>query len=223
MKLSSPGVSVVSGQAGLTVRPLCVVGTVALAGLVVTVSSHRVTVAVTLTLHTALASRQRRSKAARATVLTLYESKPDDQKGKRAVPGVSSLTVALVGGGRVDAGGEGVTVVETQPAFLHIGAGQGSISGVSRSRQRDKEGHQPQDWSDRQARQDMYAEQDPERYGSRNRKEISCRGSKLENSRLPSVRASSFDSFSCCAAQRPTTSCSHRIEMRENKRERKKS
>lgn len=31
-----------------------------------------------------------------------------------AIPCVSSLTVALIGGGSVDAGGEGVTVVETQ-------------------------------------------------------------------------------------------------------------
>lgn len=42
---------------------------------------------------------------------------------QRAVPRVASLTVALVRGGRVDAGGERVTVVETQPAFLHIRAG----------------------------------------------------------------------------------------------------
>lgn len=50
-------------------------------------------------------------------------------------------------------------------------SGQGS--GLSLSRQRDKDGHHPQDWSDRQARQDVYAEQEPERYGSRKRKEIS--------------------------------------------------
>lgn len=39
-----------------------------------------------------------------------------------SVSRVSSLTVALVGGGRVDAGGEKVTVVEAQSALLHIGA-----------------------------------------------------------------------------------------------------
>lgn len=40
-----------------------------------------------------------------------------------AIPRVTSLTVALIGGGSVDARGEGVTVVETQPAFLDIWAG----------------------------------------------------------------------------------------------------
>ncbi len=40
-----------------------------------------------------------------------------------AISCVSSLTVALIGGGRVDAGGEEVTVVETQPAFFYIRAG----------------------------------------------------------------------------------------------------
>lgn len=40
-----------------------------------------------------------------------------------AIPRVSSLTVALIGGGSVDAGGEEVTVVEAQPAFLYIRAG----------------------------------------------------------------------------------------------------
>lgn len=42
---------------------------------------------------------------------------------QRAVSCVSSLTVTLVGRGSVDAGGKGVTVVETQPAFLYIRAG----------------------------------------------------------------------------------------------------
>lgn len=42
---------------------------------------------------------------------------------QRAVSGVASLTVALVGRGGVDARGEGVTVVETQPALLHVRAG----------------------------------------------------------------------------------------------------
>lgn len=40
-----------------------------------------------------------------------------------AIPCISSLTVALIGGGSVDAGSEEVTVVETQPAFLYIRAG----------------------------------------------------------------------------------------------------
>ena len=40
-----------------------------------------------------------------------------------AVPRVSPLTVALVGGGSVDAGGKGVTVVETQSALLYVRAG----------------------------------------------------------------------------------------------------
>lgn len=40
-----------------------------------------------------------------------------------AISCVSSLTVALVGGGSVDAGGKRVAVVETQPAFLHIRTG----------------------------------------------------------------------------------------------------
>lgn len=40
-----------------------------------------------------------------------------------AIPCVSSLTVALIGGGSVDAGGKDVTVVETQSAFLYIRAG----------------------------------------------------------------------------------------------------
>lgn len=40
-----------------------------------------------------------------------------------AVPGVAPLTVALKGGGGVDAGGEGVAAVEAQPALLHIGTG----------------------------------------------------------------------------------------------------
>lgn len=39
------------------------------------------------------------------------------------IPRVSSLTVTLIGRGSVDAGGEGVTVVETQPAFLYIRTG----------------------------------------------------------------------------------------------------
>lgn len=42
---------------------------------------------------------------------------------QRAISCVSSLTVALVGGGSVDAGGKRVAVVEAQPAFFHIRAG----------------------------------------------------------------------------------------------------
>lgn len=40
-----------------------------------------------------------------------------------AIPCVSSLTVALIGGGSVDAGGKGMTVVKSQSAFLNIRAG----------------------------------------------------------------------------------------------------
>ena len=40
-----------------------------------------------------------------------------------AVARVAALAVALVGRGRVDAGGEGVAVVEAQAALLHVGAG----------------------------------------------------------------------------------------------------
>lgn len=39
-----------------------------------------------------------------------------------AVPRVASFTVAFVRGGGVDAGGEGVAVVEAQAAFFYIGA-----------------------------------------------------------------------------------------------------
>lgn len=58
IKISLPGVSVVTRQAGLTVCSLSVVGAVALACLVVTVSSDWVTVAITLTWHTAAATSQ---------------------------------------------------------------------------------------------------------------------------------------------------------------------
>lgn len=58
MKMFLPGVSVVTRQAGLTVWSLSVVGAVALARLVVTVSSERVAMAVTLTLHTAATTSQ---------------------------------------------------------------------------------------------------------------------------------------------------------------------
>lgn len=58
VKISLPGVSVVTRQAGLTVWSLSVVGAVALACLVVTVSSERVTMAVALTWHTAAATSQ---------------------------------------------------------------------------------------------------------------------------------------------------------------------
>lgn len=54
-------------------------------------------------------------------------------------------------------------------------SGQGSRSGSARNRQRPRDGHQPQDWSDRHAKQDWYPEQEPERNGSKNRKEISYR------------------------------------------------
>lgn len=49
---------------------------------------------------------------------------------QRAVSRVSSLAVALVGGGGVDAGGEGVTVVEAQSALLHVRAGGVRPDGV---------------------------------------------------------------------------------------------
>lgn len=70
-KLCLPGVPVVAGQAGLAVRALGVVGAVALARLVVTVSSQRVAVAVALTLHAAAASSQGRAEAAWAAVLAV--------------------------------------------------------------------------------------------------------------------------------------------------------
>lgn len=43
---------------------------------------------------------------------------------KCAISSVSPLTVALIGGRSVDACGKGVTVVESQPAFLNIRAGR---------------------------------------------------------------------------------------------------
>lgn len=49
---------------------------------------------------------------------------------QRAVPRVSSLAVALIGGGGVDAGGEKVAVVEAQSALLHVGAGGVRPDGV---------------------------------------------------------------------------------------------
>ena len=58
VKTSLPGVSVVTRQAGLTAWSLSVVGAVALARLVVTVSSERVAMAVTLALHAAASTGQ---------------------------------------------------------------------------------------------------------------------------------------------------------------------
>lgn len=49
---------------------------------------------------------------------------------QRAVSSISSLAVALVGGGGVDAGGERMTVVEAQPALLHVWAGGVRPDGV---------------------------------------------------------------------------------------------
>lgn len=49
---------------------------------------------------------------------------------QRAVASVSSLAVALVGGGGVDAGGERVAVVEAQSALLDVGAGGVRPDGV---------------------------------------------------------------------------------------------
>lgn len=49
---------------------------------------------------------------------------------QRAVSSVSSLAVALVGGGGVDACGKRVTVVEAQSALLHVGAGGVGPDGV---------------------------------------------------------------------------------------------
>lgn len=47
-----------------------------------------------------------------------------------AISCVSPLTVALVGGGGVNAGGIVVTVVETQPTFLYIRAGGVGPDGI---------------------------------------------------------------------------------------------
>lgn len=58
LKISLPGVSIVTRQAGLTVCSLSVVSAVALACLVVTVSSEWVTMAVALTWHTATTTSQ---------------------------------------------------------------------------------------------------------------------------------------------------------------------
>lgn len=58
VKISLPGVSVVTRQAGLTVWSLGVVGAVALACLVVTVASERVAMAIALTRNTATATSQ---------------------------------------------------------------------------------------------------------------------------------------------------------------------
>lgn len=58
VQISLPGVSIVARQAGLTVCSLSVVGAVALACLIVTVSSKWVAMAVTLTGHTAAATSQ---------------------------------------------------------------------------------------------------------------------------------------------------------------------
>lgn len=77
--ISSPGVSVVPSQAGLAVGSLGVVGAVALARLVVTVTSGRVAVAVALALHTAAAAAatgQGRPEAARAAVLAVGSHGP---------------------------------------------------------------------------------------------------------------------------------------------------
>lgn len=56
--VSLPGVSVVTRQAGLTVWSLRVVSAVALACLVVTISSEWITVAVALTWHAAPTTSQ---------------------------------------------------------------------------------------------------------------------------------------------------------------------
>lgn len=56
--ISLPGVSIITRQTGLTVWSLRVVSAVALARLVVTISSEWVTVAVALTWHTAATTSQ---------------------------------------------------------------------------------------------------------------------------------------------------------------------
>lgn len=49
---------------------------------------------------------------------------------QRPVPRVSSLTMALVGGGRINARGKGMTVMKTQSAFLNVRAGGIGPNGV---------------------------------------------------------------------------------------------
>lgn len=72
----TPGVSIVTREAGLTVRPLSVVCAVALAGVVVTVPLQRVAMAVTLTRHTATTPSQGRTEAPGTTVLTMRPGRP---------------------------------------------------------------------------------------------------------------------------------------------------
>lgn len=76
LKISLPGVSVVTRQAGLTVWSLSVVSAVALACLVVTVSSRWVAMAVALTWHTAATTSQGGTKATWTTVLTMGSYSP---------------------------------------------------------------------------------------------------------------------------------------------------
>lgn len=49
---------------------------------------------------------------------------------QRAISSVSSLAVALIGGGGVDACGKRVTVVEAQSALLHVRAGRVRPDGI---------------------------------------------------------------------------------------------
>lgn len=69
-------VAIVSGQAGLAVRPLGIVGAVTLTRLVVTVASHRVAVTVALARDAAATARQRRTEATRTAVLAVMSRGP---------------------------------------------------------------------------------------------------------------------------------------------------
>lgn len=76
LKISLPGVSIVTRQAGLTVYSLSVVSAVALTCLVVTVSSEWVAMAIALTWHTATTTSQGWTKTTWTTVLTMGPCSP---------------------------------------------------------------------------------------------------------------------------------------------------
>lgn len=71
-----PGISIVTREAGLTVRSLSVVRAVALACLVVAISLLWVTMAITLARHAATTPSQGWTKAPGATLLTMRTSSP---------------------------------------------------------------------------------------------------------------------------------------------------
>lgn len=83
MKTSLPGVSIVTRQAGLTVWSLGIVSAVALACLVVTVASERITMAVTLTRNTAATISKGWTKATWTAVLTVGPCSPVWKTEKR--------------------------------------------------------------------------------------------------------------------------------------------